>query len=281
MPRNAPSGTCASASPRVGCAAEDFIMRFVLLAAMIIGITIPAMAEDFLKAVNSGDLATVQSMLARDPALANAKNAKGTSAVISALFINKGERFLDPAKNEILQAILAQKPHLDIFETAALGTAAQLDAMLTEAGAINRPNHFGWTLLHLSAFGGNVATTELLLKKGAAIDVRAGSKFRNTPLQTALLSNQYATAKILLDHGADALVRQSKGFTPMHEGAISGRIDILQLLLDHGAEINSVADNGQTPLAEAIRGKHDDVVAWMKTKGAVVGIQAIEEEKKK
>ena len=63
----------------------------------------------------------------------------------------------------------------------------------------------------------------------------------------------------------------------MHEGAISGRIDILQLLLDHGAEINSVADNGETPLAEAIRGKHDDVVAWMKTKGAVVGIQVIKE----
>ncbi|HEV7569930.1 MAG TPA: ankyrin repeat domain-containing protein [Thermoanaerobaculia bacterium] len=253
-------------------------MRLVLLAALIIGITIPAMGEDdFLKAVNSGDVATVQSMLARDSALANAKNAKGTSAVISALFINKGEGFLDPAKNEILHAILAQKPHLDIFETAALGTASQLDAMLTDADSVHRRNHFGWTLLHIAAFGGNVATTELLLKKGATIESRAGSKFRNTPLQTALLSNQYATAKILLDHGADALVRQSKGFTPMHEGAISGRIDIIQLLLDHGAEINSVADNGQTPLAEAMRGKHDDVVAWMKTKGAVVGIQVIDE----
>ena len=257
-------------------------MRFVLLAALIIGITIPAMAQDdFLKAINSDDVATVTSMLERDPALANARNAKGTSAVLSALFINKGEGFLDPAKNELLKAILAQKPTLDIFETAALGTAAQLDAMLTDAEAVNRRTHFGWTLLHLSAFGGNVATTELLLKKGAAIDARAGSQFRNTPLQTALLSNQYATAKILLEHGADVLVRQSKGFTPMHEGALSGRIDILQLLLDHGAEINSVADNGHTPLAEAIRGKHEDVAAWMKAKGAVVGIQAFDEDGKK
>src|SRR5436305_3711187 len=107
MPRSGPSGTCASASPRVVCAAEDFIMRLLLVAALIIGITIPAMAEDdFLKAVNSGDAAAVKSMLARDPALANARNDKGTSAVISALFINKGEGFLDPAKNEILQAIL-------------------------------------------------------------------------------------------------------------------------------------------------------------------------------
>src|SRR5205085_6692071 len=222
------------------CEAEDFIMRFVLLAALIIGITIPALAEnEFLKAVSSGDVATVKTMLEGDPALANARSPKGTSAVTSALFIIKnGENFLDPAKNQSLQVVLARKPNLDIYETAALGTAAQLDAMLTDAEAVNRRNHFGWTLLHMSAFGGNVATTELLLKKGAAIDARAGSQFRNTPLQTALLSNQYATAKILLEHGADVLVRQSKGFTPMHEGALSGRIDILQLLLDHGAEIN-------------------------------------------
>lgn len=257
-------------------------MRLVLLAAMIIGITIPAMGQDdFLKAVNSGDVATVQTMLARDPALANAKNAKGTSAVISALFTNKGEGFLDPAKNEMLHAILAQKPHLDLFETAALGTAAQLDAMLTDADAVKRRTHFGWTLLHMSAFGGNVANTELLLKKGAAIGARADSKFRNTPLQAALLSSQYATAKVLLEHGADALVRQSKGFTPMHEGAAGGRIDILQLLLDHGAEINSVADDGETPLAVALRGKHEDVIEWMKTKGAVIGLQPFEEEGKK
>src|SRR5882672_2929138 len=113
MPRDAPCGTCAAAAPRVRCAAEDFIMRLLLLAALIIGITIPAMAEDdFLKAVKSGGVGTVKSMRARDPALANAKNAKGTSAVISALFINKGEGFLEPAKNEMLHAILAGKPHL-------------------------------------------------------------------------------------------------------------------------------------------------------------------------
>src|SRR4051794_40164753 len=118
MTRHAPSGTCALAPACLPCAAEDFIMRTLLLVAMIIGITIPAMTQDdFLKAVNARDVATAKSMLARDPALANAKNAKGTSAVISALFINDGEGFLDPAKNEMLHAILAQKPTLDIFET--------------------------------------------------------------------------------------------------------------------------------------------------------------------
>jgi ankyrin repeat protein len=256
-------------------------MRIAALFAFLIIVALPLSAgdaADFLKAVAGDDRPAVQSMLARDPALANAHSPKGTGAVTIALFINKGEGFFDPPKNEVLQAILARKPTLDIFEIAALGTPAQLEAMLTDAASVTRRNAFGWTLLHLSAFGGNAATTELLLKKGAAIEARAESRFRNTPLQTALLSGQYATAKILLDHGADALVRQSKGFTPMHEAALMGRTDIVQLLLDHGAEINSVADNGHTPLAEALRGKHEEAAAWMKAKGAVVGVQTDEEE---
>jgi len=257
-------------------------MRMVLLIAVLVAISVPVLADDdFLKAVSSNDVATVQSMLARDPALANARSAKGTSAVTAALFINKGEGFIDPAKNEILHAILALKPHLDVFETAALGTLPQLEAMLPDAASLTRRNAFGWTLLHMSAYGGNATTTEWLVKKGLDVNARAGSKFRNTPLQTAILSGQYATAKILLDHGADALVRQAKGFASMHEAALIGRTDIVQLLLDHGAEINSVADNGETPLSEALRGKHEELAAWLKTKGAVLTAQPDEESLKK
>ena len=259
-------------------------MRIAALLASLIIVALPLSADvaaDFLKAVAGGDVSAVKAMLAGDPALANARRPNGLSAVTVALFINKGEGFLDPAKNEILQAILARKPQLDLFDTAALGTPAQLEAMLSDSTAVMRRSPFGWTPLHLAAFGGNAATAELLIRKGAAIDVRAESKFRNTPLQTALLSGQFATAKILLDHGADALVRQSKGFTSTHEAALLGRQDLVQLLLDHGAEINSVADNGQTPLAEAMRGKHDDLATWMKTKGAVLGVQPDDEVLKK
>ncbi|MGH9422441.1 MAG: ankyrin repeat domain-containing protein [Thermoanaerobaculia bacterium] len=259
-------------------------MRIAALFMFLIIVALPLTAgdaADFLKAVAGGDTATVKSMLERDPALANAHRSNGLSAVAVALFINKGEGFFDPSKNEVLQAILARKPQLDLFDTTAVGTSAQLEAMLNDASAVTSRTVFGWTPLHLAAFGGNAATTELLIRKGAVIDARAKSKFLNTPLQTALLSGQYATAKILLDHGADALVRQNGGIAPLHEAALLGRQDLVQLLLDHGAEINSVADNGMTPLAEAMRGKHEELVTWMKSKGAVVGIQPDDEVLKK
>ena len=201
------------------------------------------------------------------------------SEVTIALFkLVNGEGFMDPKKNDALQAILARSPKLDVYETAALGTPEQLEAMLRDdPEAVKRPNNFGWTALHMSAFGGNVANSELLIRKGAEVNVRAKSRFLNTPLQTALLTGQYDVAKLLIEHGADVLVRQAKGFTPMHEAAILGRADLIELLLAHGAEINSMADNGSTPLAEAIRGHHDEVAALLKSKGGKVEPTPVEE----
>jgi hypothetical protein len=242
-------------------------MRNTLLLLILIAVN----SEAFLKAVAARDLATVQTMLAEDAAVVDARSAKGNSAVTAALFINKGEGFVDARSNEVLKALLDAHPKLDLFDTAAVGTSMQLAAMLkSDSGAVMKRSPFGWTPLHLAAFAGNVDNVELLLAKGAAVNDRARSKFLNTPLQTALLSGQFATAKILLDHGADPLVRQAHGFTPMHEAAELGRQDIVQLLLDHGAELNSVSDSGKTPLSEALRGKHAELAEWMKSRGAAV-----------
>lgn len=258
----------------------------IVIFAIILLATLPAAADDtsdFFQAINSRDLPAVQSLLERNPSLANAQRPNGTSAVTMAMFaIAKGERaFHRTSSNDVLQAVLARNPRFTLFDTAALGTPAQLDALLRKDPAnLRYRSAFGWTLLHVAAFAGNTANVELLLKKGAAIDARAESRFRNTPLQAALLAGEIDTAKLLLDRGADALIRQSKGATPMHEAALLGRQDLVQLLLDHGAELNSVADNGQTPLAEAVRGGHAELAEWMKAKGAVTGIQGDEEAKK-
>jgi hypothetical protein len=252
------------------------MMIAILLAATL------SNADVFLNAVADRDVDSVKAMLEKDPGLANARSEKGRSAVTIALFaIKKGEEsFPDPGTNATLRAILDRKPQLDMFDIAAVGTVQQLEKVLRDdPGATKALPQNGWSLLHVAAYAGNVANTELLIRSGADVNLRAKTRFRNTPLQTALLSGQYATAKLLLDHGADALVRQSKGFTPMHEAALLGRADLVELLLLSGAEINSMADNGETPLASAIRGHHDAVAALMRSKGASITAVPIEEGK--
>ena len=240
---------------------------------MLILALVSVLAADqttFLKAVQTRDVATVRTMLDADPSLANAHSPKGVSAVTGALFsLAKGEEgFHDAATNEVVQVVLARHPKLDVFDIAAIGTRDQLEEQL-KTSAVTARSPFGWTLLHLAAFAGNMPNTELLIAKGADVNARAQSKFLNTPLHAALLSGQYATAKLLIEHGSDILVRDANGFAPIHIAAVSGRQDIIQLLLDHGAQLNPVANNGKTPLAEALRGKHEELAAWLKAKGAV------------
>ncbi|HEX9986376.1 MAG TPA: ankyrin repeat domain-containing protein [Thermoanaerobaculia bacterium] len=190
------------------------------------------------------------------------------SEIMKALFrIEKG--FIPPQKNEALQALLAKKPDLTFFEACGVGDAARVRALLeAKPSLVNEWTSFGWTPLHLAAFSGNVETAKLLLDRGAAVNVRAKSKFRNTPLQAAMLTAQYDTTKLLLEHGADALVRQAEGFAPVHEAALLGRLDLLELLLAHGAELDARANDGRTALTEAMRGKHAEMVAYLRGKGA-------------
>src|SRR6266581_5975301 len=122
----------------------------------------------------------VAALLTADPATTTAKRSEVTTALFALV---NGEGFKDPKNNEALQSILARHPQLDIYETAALGTVAEFEAMLRDyPGAVTRPNSFGWTALHMSAFAGNVAITQLLIDKGADVNARAKSRFLNTPL---------------------------------------------------------------------------------------------------
>jgi ankyrin repeat protein len=79
---------------------------------------------------------------------------------------------------------------------------------------------------------------------------------------------QLATAKLLLERGADPLTRQAHGFTPLQEAAHLGRRDLVDLLIGAGAELNSRADDGRTALTEALRANHPELADYLRQKGA-------------
>jgi uncharacterized protein len=190
------------------------------------------------------------------------------SPVMRALFANSGQGFMNPQQNEALATLLKSQPQLDFFEACAVGDVERIAASLQADPALLQGWHsLGWTGLHFAAFGGNVPAIKLLLERGAAVNARARNRFSNSPLQAALLTGQYEAAKVLLQHGADANMRQAGGFAALHEAALSGRKDLVDLLLDHGAEIAARANDGRNAISEAERGKHTELVAYLRTKG--------------
>lgn len=223
---------------------------------------------EFVKAIREQDVAKVQAMLEAAPALVNAKSEKGVSTVTSALFILVNqESFLLPAKNRVLQLVLARHPALDVWETAALGTPDQLAAMLN-GKPMDAMNQFGWTPLHYAAFGGNLANTKWLLDHGADMRLRAKTKFKNSPFLVAMLTMDPATVKLFLDRGADVLERQGEGDTALHEAAGTGDLAMVQMLVERGSDVNARDDAGMSSLDYAVQEKHDDVAAYLRSKGA-------------
>jgi ankyrin repeat protein len=214
-------------------------------------------------------------MLAKMPALANARTPSGTSAYFAGLGRNVGKGFVRPQDNRVAAAILGLHPELDAFEAAAAGDEARVrQALAADSAYVTRVHDLGWTPLHFAAFGGQPRVVELLLSHGAAVDAVARNRFANTPLLVGLLTRQGEVARVLLAHGANVNFRQGEGVTALHEAAQSGDTDIVRMLLDAGADPNARAGklddgrSGQSALDMARDGGHEDVVALLLSRGA-------------
>jgi phosphohistidine phosphatase SixA len=199
------------------------------------------------------------------------------SPVLAALMARDAAGFVPPARNRALQALLAKKPPLSFIEACGVGDAAEVERQLrAQPKVAGSAQAQGWTALHYAAFSGNATTVALVLAASPdiGVNVRGRNRFRNTPLMAAVLAGQHDTARLLLERGADALVRQAEGYSPLHEAALLGRRDLVDLLLAHGAEINVRANDGRTPLTEALRGGHRELADHLRSKGAVAAAAA-------
>jgi uncharacterized protein len=228
-----------------------------------------ATADALFTAIRAHDVPTIERLLKTEPSLASATDEKGRSAVMIALFLTTGESFLPPPLNPVLQALLEHEPALSFFESCATGDWDQVRGALAKDAALSNAWHpIGWSALHFAAFSGNASVTTLLLDNGAAVDARARNGFMNTPLQAALLAGNEATARVLLERGADPLVRQERGFAAIHEAAFLGRRDLVDLLLANRADINARGNDGRNAITEALRGGHPELVDYLRANGA-------------
>ena len=99
----------------------------------------------------------------------------------------------------------------------------------------------------------------LLLERGAGANIR--DKDNQTPILFAIMRGWFKLTRILLEYGADTNVENSNGGTPLNlllETKVHGEGDVLdltRLLLEHDAEVNRRYKSGQTPLLLAM-GRH-------------------------
>ena len=193
-------------------------IKFIIYLYVLIGFNSASSSsyDDFFKAIEFDDPAVVQQLLQRgfDP---NTPSADLQTPLI--LAIQKG--------SQRVSQVLVTSPQLQVnrpnpndetpLMLAALKQQEALVAALIQRGAdVNRP---GWTPLHYAATAGHVGIIRLLLEHHAYID--AESPNGTTPLMMAAYYGTPEATKLLLEEGADPLMRNHKGLTALDFAANS------------------------------------------------------------
>jgi ankyrin repeat protein len=201
------------------------------------------MAEDVHQAIESGDETALRTMLQADPMHASARDARGVSPIMKALYHRR---------RDLADLLRAAAPPPDVFEAAALGDMLRLDTLLRDDPSLALAwSSDGGTALHFAAFFGHEPCARLLLEHGADPTLVAPGFGDVTPLHSAAASRSIGVARLLLARGAPVDAEQHGGWTALMSTAHRGDEAFTELLLDHGADPRKRAHDGRDAIAMA------------------------------
>ena len=219
------------------------------------------MAADIHKAALDGNLETIQTLLAGDPALANAKDEQGLTPLLYAVLRghrNVVELLLDKGADVNVQDNGGYSP---VHFASIRGNKEMLQFLISKGADLDRKNGMGATALHDMAIQGNKAIITLLVESGADFMIQNPSG--QTPLHLAANHGRKEIVELLLQKGADINQRGGGGDTPLHGAAWKGDTPTVEFLIASDADIDAKNDDGDTPLDNAQRRGHEDIVALL------------------
>ncbi len=181
--------------------------------------------EDFFTAIRQDDDRTVKALLSRgfDPNTRDPKGFHGLFLAVREPAPKVAITLIDWPKTDVESRTAQDESPLMI---SALKGQFDLASRLIERGAdVNKP---GWTPLHYAATNGHVAVIRLLLDKHAYIDSAAPSG--TTPLMMAAHYGTPEAVKVLLDEGADPMLKNLQGLSAIDFANRAGRKESAELI---------------------------------------------------
>jgi ankyrin repeat protein len=224
--------------------------------------------EAIIAAAAKGDLATVETELARDPSLARASNEtgdtplhraaqKGQLAVVRALLAAganvdavRGDGYRPvhcalmpnwffhrhPGPNEqIAELLLSHGARYTIFIAALRGDGPYVrDALARDRSLANFEDTCHHRVLSAAVRRGDVAMTRMLLDHGADPNLPEEGAPRGLSLWIAVNDRQREIVELLLAHGADPNAEVDSSGTPMSQASHVRAPELAELLRRHG-----------------------------------------------
>ncbi len=211
------------------------------------------LARQIVQAVKDGDAALVRDLVRKDPRLASARDEKGVSIVMQAVYYRR---------NEVLSILLATNPPLDLFEAAALGKRELMTMLIDEdPSEIAACSPDGFTPLHLACFFGHFHCAQFLIRRAADVNAVAENPMAVTPIHSTAAGRHLDIVKLLLDNGACVNAQQHGGWTALHAAAMNGDDAMVNALLKAGADAGCKSGDGKTAADMAREKGHESVAA--------------------
>lgn len=124
--------------------------------------------------------------------------------------------------------------------------------------------------LYIACFGGHNSIVQILLSKGADIDLC--KKNGESPLYIACKNGHDATVTLLLNNGADVNLCMNDGTSPLTAACFDGHYSTVKILLIKGADVNLCDNEGFSPLHVACQNEHNSTVQLLLSKKAKINL---------
>lgn len=217
--------------------------------------------EALTQAVRRGNTKLIAEILAAHPQLDQMESPLKVSFFMMALY--SGQR-------TSAEVFLNYGHILTFHEAAAWGDVEKLAALVARhPDQVNSFSIDGFQPLGLACFFGHESAVQLLLNANAAVNDPSQNFQQVTPLHSAAASNNTTICQMLLERGAQVNVRQQGAFTPLHAAAQNGNPEMTRLFLHYGAEVNARTSQGITPLSMAKESRNEETFQLLKAAGGV------------
>lgn len=215
--------------------------------------------SDIFEAIQSGDLSAVRRITDADSDSINARSPEGLSTLIVAAYWGQ---------SEILEYLRPRVADLDFWDAVILGDNQRVNELVAkDPELVMAYSPDGFTALHLAVFFGWPDIANLLINAGANVLARTTNALDNQAIHAAVAGNKagvrVASTEALVKAGAAVNERQSGGFTPLMSAAQNGDTEVARLLLAHGADPSLRDDEGRSAADHARTAGHPEIAALL------------------
>ncbi len=263
--------------------------------------------DDIFDAVKRGDLAKVQALVEKNPALVDANDQEQGTPLhgsADAGHLKIAEYLIEKGADVNAWNNAHQNP---LFYAAYKGHSEMVSLLLEKGSEYREPDIYGRNILHYPAREGHPRVVEILMKKG--LDISQEDRGGVTPLHFAIerghtdiidifitlkaldvksdsgrISLHLAAAKghqnivnLLIDKGVGIHTKDDEASTLLHNAAIGGLLELSHRLIKEGIRINAQDDRGKTPLHYAVREGHQEIVKLLAENEADLNIKGKDE----